>query len=205
MNKGLVIVLSAPSGCGKGTILKEILDQSEDIRLSVSATTRSPRPGEEDGKDYFFLDRKEFEEMIQNGEMLEHAEYAGNLYGTPKGPVDAWSEDGIDVILEIEVQGGSQVKEKLPDCVSIFILPPSFAELNRRLHKRGTETEEVIRRRLALAKAEMEHAEDYDYIVVNNDLKDAVEDVKRIIAAEKLRYSRCSYTVERVLIDAETV
>ena len=125
MNKGLVIVLSAPSGCGKGTILKEILDQSEDIRLSVSATTRSPRPGEEDGKDYFFLDRKEFEEMIQNGEMLEHAEYAGNLYGTPKGPVDAWSEDGIDVILEIEVQGGSQVKEKLPDCVSIFILPPS--------------------------------------------------------------------------------
>ena len=174
MNKGLVIVLSAPSGCGKGTILKEILDQSEDIRLSVSATTRSPRPGEEDGKDYFFLDRKEFEEMIQNGEMLEHAEYAGNLYGTPKGPVDAWSEDGIDVILEIEVQGGSQVKEKLPDCVSIFILPPSFSELNRRLHKRGTETEEVIRRRLALAKAEMEHAEDYDYIVVNNDLKDAV-------------------------------
>ena len=205
MNKGLVIVLSAPSGCGKGTILKEILDQSEDIRLSVSATTRSPRPGEEDGKDYFFLDRKEFEEMIQNGEMLEHAEYAGNLYGTPKGPVDAWSEDGIDVILEIEVQGGSQVKEKLPDCVSIFILPPSFSELNRRLHKRGTETEEVIRRRLALAKAEMEHAEDYDYIVVNNDLKDAVEDVKRIIAAENLRYSRCSDTVERVLIDAETV
>ena len=109
MNKGLVIVLSAPSGCGKGTILKEILDQSEDIRLSVSATTRSPRPGEEDGKDYFFLDRKEFEEMIQNGEMLEHAEYAGNLYGTPKGPVDAWSEDGIDVILEIEVQGALQV------------------------------------------------------------------------------------------------
>lgn len=205
MNKGLVIVLSAPSGCGKGTILREILDQNEQIRLSVSATTRSPRPGEEDGKDYFFLDRKEFEEMIKNGEMLEHAEYAGNLYGTPKGPVDAWSEDGIDVILEIEVQGGSQVKEKLPDCVSIFILPPSFAELNRRLHKRGTETEEVIQRRLALAKAEMEHAEDYDYIVVNNDLKDAVEDVKRIIAAEKLRYSRCSDTVERVLIDAETV
>lgn len=202
MNKGLVIVLSAPSGCGKGTIMKQILDADRNIKLSISATTRAPRAGEVDGEDYFFLSRTEFEEMIQKGDMLEHAEYAGNLYGTPKGPVEIWSNEGNDVVLEIEVQGGAQIKEKMPDCVSIFILPPSMKELSRRLHKRGTEDEEVIQRRLALARSEMEHAEDYDYIVVNDDLKTAVEDVKKIIAAEKLRYSRYSDVVERVLIDA---
>ena len=205
MNKGLVIVLSAPSGCGKGTIMKQILDADRNIKLSISATTRAPRTGEVDGEDYFFLSRAEFEEMIQKGDMLEHAEYAGNFYGTPQRPRRNFGPTkAAIVVLEIDkYRGGAQIKQKMPDCVSIFILPPLHEGTQPAgCIKRGTEEEEVIQRRLALARSEMEHAEDYDYIVVNDDLKKAVEDVQRIIAAEKLRYSRCSDVVERVLIDA---
>ena len=129
MNKGLLLVLSAPSGAGKGTIIKRLMDDDRSLKLSVSATTRSPRPGEVDGEDYFFLSRDEFDGLVKRGEMLEHAEYVGNCYGTPKGPVESWLQDGQDVILEIDVQGGAQVKQIMPECVSIFILPPSMRKI----------------------------------------------------------------------------
>ena len=131
--KGLLVVLSGPSGAGKDTVLKSLMQKEPGVRLSVSATTRAPREGEEDGKDYFFLSRPRFEELVENGKMLEHAEYCGNFYGTPSEPIEAWQAEGCDVILEIEVQGGAQIKTKRPDCVSIFILPPSLEVLEKRL------------------------------------------------------------------------
>lgn len=202
MNKGLLLVLSAPSGAGKGTIIKRLMDDDRSLKLSVSATTRSPRPGEVDGEDYFFLSREEFDDLVKNGEMLEHAEYVGNCYGTPKGPVESWLNDGLDVILEIDVQGGAQVKKIMPECVSIFILPPSMRELEHRLRGRSTEKDEVVEARLEAARQEVHHAEDYDYVVVNDTVDQAVEEIKTIIAAEKHRFIRVSSIVERVLIDA---
>ena len=202
MNKGLLIVLSAPSGAGKGTIIKKLMDDGRSLKLSVSATTRPPRPGEVDGEDYFFLSREEFEDLVKNGEMLEHAEYVGNCYGTPRGPVERWLEDGLDVILEIDVQGGAQVKEIMPECVSIFILPPSMRELENRLRGRSTEQDEVVNARLEAARNEVHRAEDYDYVVVNDEVEVAAEEIRTIIAAEKHRFSRVSSIVERVLIDA---
>ena len=202
MNKGLLLVLSAPSGAGKGTIIKRLMDDDRSLKLSVSATTRSPRPGEVDGEDYFFISREEFDDLVKNGEMLEHAEYVGNCYGTPKGPVERWLEDGLDVILEIDVQGGAQVKKIMPECVSIFILPPSMRELENRLRGRSTEKDEVVNARLEAARQEVHRAEDYDYVVVNDTVDQAVEEIKTIIAAEKHRFIRVSSIVERVLIDA---
>lgn len=202
MNKGLLLVLSAPSGAGKGTIIKRLMDDDRSLKLSVSATTRSPRPGEVDGEDYFFLSREEFDDLVKNGEMLEHAEYVGNCYGTPKGPVESWLNDGLDVILEIDVQGGAQVKKIMPECVSIFILPPSMRELENRLRGRSTEKDEVVEARLEAARKEVHCAEDYDYVVVNDTVEQAVEEIKTIIAAEKHRFIRVSSIVERVLIDA---
>ena len=202
MNKGLLIVLSAPSGAGKGTIIKKLMDDDRSLKLSVSATTRSPRPGEVDGEDYFFLSREEFEDLVKNGEMLEHAEYVGNCYGTPRGPVERWLEDGLDVILEIDVQGGAQVKEIMPECVSIFILPPSMRELENRLRGRSTEQDEVVNARLEAARNEVHRAEGYDYVGVNDEVEVAAEEIRTIIAAEKHRFSRVSSIVERVLIDA---
>ena len=146
MDKGLLLVISAPSGGGKGTILQELFAQDENLRLSVSATTRGPRPGEEHGKQYYFLSREEFEGLIQEGKMLEHAEYVGNYYGTPRQPVEDWMDQGHDVVLEIEVKGGAQVKQLMPECVSIFILPPSMKVLEKRLRGRGTEDEETIQK-----------------------------------------------------------
>lgn len=139
---------------------------------------------------------------MKNGEMLEHAEYVGNCYGTPKGPVERWLEDGLDVILEIDVQGGAQVKEIMPECVSIFILPPSMRELENRLRGRSTEQDEVVNARLEAARNEVHRAEDYDYVVVNDEVEVAAEEIRTIIAAEKHRFSRVSSIVERVLIDA---
>ena len=205
MSKGVLLVISAPSGAGKGTIIKRLMDDDRSLKLSVSATTRAPRPGEIDGEDYFFLSREEFDDLVKNGEMLEHAEYVGNCYGTPKGPVERWLEDGQDVILEIDVQGGQQVKKIMPECVSIFILPPSMKVLEKRLRGRGTEDEETIQKRLAKAREEIPHAKDYDYIVYNDALEDAVSDLRAIIKAEKLKFSRNTNSIERVLEDAETV
>lgn len=206
MSKGLLVVFSGPSGAGKGTVLGQLLAERKDIRLSISATTRSPRPGEQDGREYFFLTREEFLSRIEQGKMLEYAEYCGNFYGTPADPIERWTSEGNDVILEIEVQGGAQVKKKRPDCVSIFIVPPSLAEQERRLRGRGTEDEETIQKRVAAARGEIAHAPSYDYIVVNDTVEHAVNQINQILAAEKLRFSRCSEIIEGVLNHhAETV
>ena len=190
MKKGLLIVVSSPSGGGKGTILKELFKRKDNLKMSVSATTRAPRPGEEHGVHYYFLSKEEFQKNIDDGMMLEHASFVGNFYGTPKAPVEAWLNEGKDVILEIEVQGGRQVKAAAPDCVSLFILPPSLEVLEQRLRGRGTETDEVIMKRLSEAKAEIECVKDYDYAVVNNTVEEAVKEIEAIITAEKLRVSR---------------
>lgn len=201
--KGLLLVISAPSGGGKGTVLKELFAQDGNLRMSVSATTRGPRPGEVHGQHYYFMGKEEFEELIRRGEMLEYAQYVGNYYGTPKAPVDKWLDEGRDVVLEIEVQGGEQVKRLRPDCVSVFILPPSMEVLEKRLRGRGTEEDAVVRQRLAAARGEIPHAAGYDYIVYNDRLEDAVADLRAILRAEKRKYTRNRDCIERVNSNAE--
>jgi guanylate kinase len=180
-DKGLLVVVSGPSGTGKGTVIRQILQDYPQVRLSVSATTRQPREGEEHGVHYFFVTRDEFEQMIAEEQVLEYAEYCGRYYGTPKSPIDGWRSEGSDVLLEIEVQGGAQVKEKCPDCVTIFLLPPSMEELEKRLRGRGTEDEETIQKRLATAKEELKCAEDYDYCVVNHDVEKTAAEIMEIL------------------------
>ena len=186
MNKGRLIVFSAPSGCGKGTMLEQIL-KNEDFCVSVSATTRSPREGEVDGVNYYFISKDEFTQRIGEGKFLEYAEYCGNFYGTPMDKVNEMLDNGKNVILEIEVQGAVKVMNKRPDALSIFIAPPSINELRRRLHKRGTETEDVIEKRIAQASNEVALAAKYDYIIVNDALEDAVDDFFHVVRAEQLR------------------
>ena len=198
-NNGLLLIFSGPSGAGKGTVLKELLNGNDNMKLSVSATTRTPREGECHGVHYFFMTKEEFEEQIDNGQMLEHAEYCGKYYGTPSSQIMDWIEEGRDVVLEIEVQGARQIKEKRPDCVSIFVLPPSLEELEKRLRYRNTEDEETIQKRLAVARQEMETARDYDYVIVNDTIEHTVEQINKIIAAEKLKVSRAKSNIERVL------
>ena len=204
MSKGILLVLSGPSGSGKGTIL-DAYKKDHPVYFSVSNTTLSPRPGEIGGVHYHFIAREAFEQKIASGGMLEYAEYVGNYYGTPRQPVEDWMDQGHDVVLEIEVKGGAQVKQLMPECVSIFILPPSMKVLEKRLRGRGTEDEETIQKRLAKAREEIPHAKDYDYIVYNDALEDAVSDLRAIIKAEKLKFSRNTNSIERVLEDAETV
>ncbi|HEX3017151.1 MAG TPA: guanylate kinase [Caproicibacter sp.] len=198
-NKGLLVILSGPSGAGKGTVLKALLARDENIKLSVSATTRSPRPGETDGKEYYFISREKFTQMVDSGEMLENAEYCGNCYGTPAAPIEQWNTMGQDVILEIEVQGGAQVKQKRPDAVGIFILPPSLKVLEHRLRSRGTEADETVRKRLAAARREIQEAKHYDYVVVNDTVEGAAEQIREILNAEKCRTYRNEQLIERML------
>ena len=188
-NRGLLIIVSAPSGCGKGTILSEVLKDNA-YYFSVSATTRSPREGEVDGVNYYFISKDEFEDIIEKGGMLEYATYCGNYYGTPKKQVEEMLERGKNVLLEIEVQGAMQMKKLCPDGVFIFIKPPSISELKRRLKKRATESDEVIDARVAQAKEEMKYANKYDYVIVNDVLEKAVEDFIAIIRAEELSTKR---------------
>ncbi len=201
MNKGLLIVVSGPSGCGKGTVLAEIL-KNDNIFYSVSATTRSPRPGEVDGVNYRFLTKEKFEELIDSDGMLEYAEYCGNYYGTPRKPVEDMLSEGKHVILEIEVQGAMKIMEKCPNAVFVFILPPSLKELRRRLNKRGTETEDVIEKRLGEAAGEIKQAYKYDYTVINGELSDAVDDLKAIIRAEELNAKNYPNYIDEVLENA---
>ncbi len=189
-NHGLLIVLSGPSGAGKGTLCLELLRQQPSIQYSVSATTRAPRPGEVDGVSYFFRTREEFEVMIENQELLEWAEFCGNFYGTPHFAVEQCIQAGKDVILEIEIQGALQVKERFPQGVFIFIVPPSIDVLSERIHKRATESEEVIQKRLAKAVHEMEYLTEYDYVVVNDKILAGVDKLRSILVAEKCRVKR---------------
>ena len=183
--KGVLFVISGPSGVGKGTVNKRLFEEfGNAVAFSVSATTRDPREGEVDGREYFFISRQEFEKRVANNEFLEHAEYAGNCYGTPRDYVLSLLQRGVSVILEIDVQGAMQVKRRMPESVSVFILPPSFEELEHRLRGRGTETPEKIERRLAAAKAEMARAPEYDYQIVNDDLDAAYARLREIFILE---------------------
>lgn len=190
MGKGLLIVLSGPSGTGKGTVCKALLRKRKDISLSVSCTTRTPRPGETDGVSYFFKSRDEFESLIKQNEFLEYADVFSNYYGTPKSFVDAAIEDGKDVLLEIDVQGALKVKAAYPQGVYIFLVPPSMEELENRIRSRGTETAEQIEARLGKANAEMKLMRKYDYRIVNDKVDDVVTRIEAIMTAEKLRVFR---------------
>ncbi len=180
-SRGKLIVYTGASGVGKGTIMKKILQSDPTVRLSVSATTRRPRPGEENGREYYFVSSEEFQNMIDSDQFLEYEPYCGNNYGTPRKPVEEMLERGLNVILEIEVKGGLQVMKKCPECTSIFIKPPSMEELERRLRGRGTEPEDVITERLEEAKTEMTYACRYGNVIVNDDVDSAVSQVIKII------------------------
>ena len=199
MNRGTLFIISAPSGTGKGTIVAQLLASDPSIYFSVSATTRSPREGEVDGVNYLFISRDEFINLIDNGGMLEHAEFCGNFYGTPKKEVDDNLDKGRDVILEIETVGAAKVMSACPEAVSIFILPPSLSELRRRLEKRGTDSPEVIERRIAEARAEVEMSRNYDFVVVNDDLDEAVDQIKAVMSASKRMSKQNQDTIEGVL------
>ena len=187
MARGKLFIVSGPSGVGKSTILKELFARRSDLYFSVSATTRAPRPGETDGVHYHFLTRETFRQWIDEGEFLEHAEFVGNCYGTPSRYVDQAQDEGLDVILDIEVQGAKQVCAKRPETVAIFIAPPSWEELERRLIERGTDTPEKIRGRLQRAKEEILEAREYNYIVINDTVENAVNELAAIMTAEHCR------------------
>jgi len=188
--KGLLIVLSGPSGAGKGTICKALMKKEKNLKLSISATTRQPRSGEIEGKNYFFKSEEEFEKMIENDSFLEWAKVYDHYYGTPKDFVLKNLEEGNDVVLEIDIQGALKIKEKFPEGVFIFILPPSMEELKNRIKKRGTETEEEIIKRFKSAYEELNYVSRYNYVVINDSVEEAVEKIKAIIIAEKCRVDR---------------
>lgn len=194
--RGQLIVFSGPSGVGKGTILARYMKGREDICYSVSATTRSPRPGEEDGKHYFFWTKEKFEEMIAADQMLEYAQYNGNYYGTPKQFVEEKLAAGVDVVLEIEVQGAAKVRAACPEGLFIFVLPPSFDTLRSRLTGRGTEDSATVQKRLDAALGELRQAESYDYVIVNDDLDRAVEALATVVQAD-----RCSVRFQKKMIE----
>ncbi len=198
MSSGLLVVISGPSGSGKGTICKRLIDEIENINVSVSATTRKPRVGEIEGKNYFFIDEDEFVRRINNDEFLEHALVYGNYYGTPKKTVLKQIEEGKDIILEIDIQGALKVKENYPKGVFIFILPPSLEELKNRIEGRGTDSKEVIHRRLKSAYDELNYAFQYDYVVLNDEVDYAVEKIKEIISAEKNKSARNQALIKKI-------
>jgi guanylate kinase len=194
-----VYIVSAPSGSGKTTLLQTLLRTFQDLKFSVSHTTRQPRTGERNGVDYFFTDRAKFLEMVNRGEFLEWAEYYGQLYGTSRAFVEQNVEAGIDVILDIDVEGARQVKARIHDATAVFILPPSFAELERRLRSRRLESDEAIHRRLEIAKSEIPYYRDYDYIVVNDILDNSIKTLEAIVRATRARSTRQQSKIEEII------
>jgi guanylate kinase len=189
--RGLLLILSSPSGAGKSTLSRRLMAWDQDLSFSVSATTRSPRTGEVDGREYYFKTRAEFQAMVKDGQMLEHAEVFGNFYGSPRGPVEDAMTQGRDTLFDIDWQGGQQIKQAMRgDVVSIFILPPSIAELESRLRGRAQDSEQVIAQRMAKSQAEISHWMEYDYVIVNRDLDAAFGELVTILQAERLRRDR---------------
>jgi len=189
--RGLLLILSSPSGAGKSTLSRRLMAWDQDLSFSVSATTRSPRSGEVDGREYYFKSRGEFQAMVKDGQMLEHAEVFGNFYGSPRGPVETAMTQGRDTLFDIDWQGGQQIKQAMRgDVVSIFILPPSIAELESRLRGRAQDSDQVIAQRMAKSQAEISHWMEYDYVIVNRDLDTAFDDLVTILQAERLRRDR---------------
>ncbi len=190
--RGLLLILSSPSGAGKSTLARRLMEWDPSLRFSVSATTRAPRPGEADGREYYFKSRADFEAMVAAGEMLEHAEVFGNFYGSPKGPVEAAMTEGRDTLFDIDWQGGQQIRNSSlgRDVVSVFVLPPSIAELERRLRGRAQDSDEVIAGRMAKSQSEISHWAEYDYVIVNNDIDVAFNDLLTILQAERMRRDR---------------
>ena len=190
--RGLLLILSSPSGAGKSTLSRMLLNWDPTMRFSVSATTRQPRPGEQDGREYYFRSRPEFENLVQSGDMLEHAEVFGNFYGTPKAPVEAAMKAGHDTVFDIDWQGGQQIRNSAlgRDAVSIFVLPPSIAELDRRLRGRAQDSAEVIAGRMEKSRDEISHWAEYDYVIINNDIDRSFSQLATILQAERLRRDR---------------
>lgn len=198
-DNGILIIFSGPSGSGKGTVLAKLLDKRDDTKISVSMTTREKRSGEIDGVHYYYVSRDFFEKKIAENKMLEYAEYADNLYGTPKDPVDEMLKAGLAVILEIEVQGAEKIRNLYPDAVSIFLAPPSTAVLEERLRGRNTEDEETVNHRLVIAREEIRRAVEYDYLVINDTVDNAVERIETIINAERLKLVRNKKILSEVI------
>ena len=200
--RGLLIVLSGPSGVGKGTVCRVLREEEDNnLQYSVSATTRKPREGEIEGVHYFFKTREQFEDMIEHKQLLEHAEFVGNYYGTPVEWVRETLEGGKDVILEIEVQGAFQVKDRFPEAVFLFLAPPSLQELRNRLVGRGTESEEVIKQRLLVAREEIELMDAYDYVVTNDEVEKAIERIKAIVTAEHCKRERVASLYKKAMME----
>ncbi len=199
MSKGGVFIISGPSGSGKDTLLKELFKKCPEIEFSISSITRDMREGEIEGEKYNFISREKFESMIKEDKLLEYNCYVGNYYGTPREPVERAAENNKDIFIEVDVNGAKSIREKLPEAISIFVMPPSFEELKRRLSGRGTETEEVINLRMSASLGEIERAKEYDYIVVNDDLDVAVDDIITIMKGSKYSLKRQNYLINEVL------
>lgn len=204
MPKGQLFIVSGPSGSGKDTVLSKLFQRHPELRLSISSITRAMRQGEKEGEKYHFISKEEFLDGLEKDLFLEHNEYMGNFYGTPKEPVERCIENGEDMILEIDVNGAAAVKKLMPQAVSVFIMPPSFAELSRRLSGRGTESAEAVKGRLDASLREITQAVNYDYIVVNDDLDEAVNELSSIIVGERCRIDRKEYLINEVLENVES-
>ena len=203
MNKGSLFIVSAPSGCGKDTVLTELFKIAPQIKFSISCTCR-PERSPADREKYHLISREQFLHMLDNNELLEHNEYNGNFYGTPRKPVEDWTNSGSDVILEIDINGAANVKRVMPEAVSIFIMPPSFSALEQRLRGRGTESEEEIQNRLKIAAEELSHANEFDYICINDSIGQCVDDILSVIKAQSFTNNKMKKFIQEVEKDAES-